>query len=93
MSGNSADRVVQPAVLGWKEGCGERKDCDIMNNSITHTSTAATKASGDWYTYKFDKDDVKELRIYRRIKVSVNNAPATEYGNNQSVRIWGIKVW
>ena len=93
MSGNGADRDVQPVFLGWKEGCGTRTDCDIVNTSITHSSTAGTKASGTWYTFTFDKDDVKELRLYRRVKVVVNGASAVEYGNNQSVRIWGVKVW
>ena len=92
-AGNGEDRDVQPVFLGGKEGCGTRTDCDIVNTSITHSSTAGTKASGTWYTFTFDKDDVKELRLYRRVKVVVNGASAVEYGNKQSVRIWGVKVW
>ena len=92
-SGNGAAKTVTPAVVGWTTSCGTTNASDVIDASITHNSTAGTKVSADWYTYKFDKQSVKELRIYRKAKIAVNGESAKDYGSGETIRLWGIKVW
>ena len=90
ITGNGAKTMI-PEMAGWTDSCDGTNVCNAINASHQYDSPSGSIGDAKWHTYKFDTDDVKEIRIYKKVKVVVNNV-TNEYGNGESIRIWGIKV-
>ena len=92
ISSNSGDeKNTQPALLAWGGSIEGNPLAAFVNNAV---SLKGAYSNAVWMDYDLSAGSYKNIRLVRKASAKVGDATSTkDYGNGQSCRVWGVKIW